>query len=256
MLGFIAIVLVIIFYASFSSRIKKLEDKILIQRPIGNSVAPVVPSQTSISSQQSVAQTTPVATTFQQPTSIPQSTGNTQQVSAPVEKDAVTLFFAWLADEWPLKVGIFLLILAVGWFVTYAFINDWIGEVGRIALGTLFGILVLSAGFFRTTKHQLQGNALLVLGAISILISIISGIGLYNLFPAPVALVISFMLVSFMTYVALRQKNMSLAVVTVFMGSIVPMFVFSSVDISIIFLYLFVLTAGTLWVTSLLGGTS
>ena len=244
MLGFIAIVLVIIFYSSFSSRIKKLEDKILNQNVASGSVPLRSSSQANAQTQQDIIQPAPAVQS--------QSSSN-QAFQSSNEKGAVELFFAWLADEWPMKIGIFLLILAVGWFVTYAFINDWIGEVGRIALGVAFGTLVLSVGFFRATKQQLQGNALLVLGAISILISIISGIGLYDLFPASVALVVALMLVSFMTYVALQQKNMSLAVVTILMGSIVPMFVFSSVDISIIFLYLFVLTAGTLWVTSRTG---
>ncbi|EKE11184.1 MAG: hypothetical protein ACD_15C00133G0035 [uncultured bacterium] len=249
MLGFIAIVLIIIIHISFSNRIKRLEDKISGQVPATGNVPSAAVSQSNIQPQSRAMEKI-----FPEPASIAQNQmAYAPQARPAIEKTALERFVLWLAEEWPLKAGIFLLILAVGWFVTYAFINDWIGEVGRITLGVLFGALILSAGFFRTAKHQLQGNALLILGATSILISIISGIGLYNLFPATVALIVAFILVAFMTYVALQQKNLSLAVVTISMGSIVPIFVFLSVDISIIFLYLFVLAAGTLWVTSRTG---
>ncbi|MGW8184483.1 MAG: DUF2339 domain-containing protein [Candidatus Moraniibacteriota bacterium] len=254
MLGFIAIVLVVIFYASISARVKKLEDKVLSgtftdsASPVVNPVSPGA----SIDAPKTVVQDEILAGT--QPVT---SLGSkTVDYKMPPEKSSLEKFGAWLADEWPLKVGIFLLILAVGWFVTYAFINDWIGEVGRISLGVLFGIVLLSAGYHRASIHQIQGNALLVLGSTSVLISIISGIGLYHLFPASVALVVAFMLASFMALAAWQQKNVSLGVVTFLMGSIVPMFVFSAVDISVIFLYLFVLTAGTLWITSKTGWNS
>ncbi len=254
MLEVLLIVLVVIFYVSLANRLKKLEDRVYGAKILGGA-APQVPSapqqlqpQTMAASQAAakadvqavmMSQNQPIATGF----------GN-QNSNLPIGENSVEKFFSWLAEEWPLKVGVFLLILAVGWFVTYAFINDWIGEVGRVSLGVIFGMALLAIGFYRASVHRLQGNALLVLGSTAILISIISGIGLYDMFPAAVALIVAFALVVFMTLVALQQNNRALGVVTLLMGAMVPMFVFSRVDISITFLYLFVLTAGTLWVTS------
>jgi uncharacterized membrane protein len=251
MLEILVIVLGVIFYVSVSNRLKKLEDKVYgpitfsgVAQQTNQNIPPqpMAPNQTELAAEaQAVA--------MSQSQSMANGYGN-QVNSSMMGENAVEKFFSWLAEEWPLKVGIFLLILAVGWFVTYAFINDWIGEVGRVSLGVIFGIVLLVIGFFRAATHRLQGNALLVLGSTAILISIISGIGLYDMFPAAVALVVAFALVVFMTLVALQQNNRALGVMTLLMGAIVPMFVFSEIDISITFLYLFVLTAGTLWVTS------
>ncbi len=254
MLGFVAIVLVVIFYSSTNSRLKKIENKVF-----GSIVSGVNPAVDPI--KQNVPFERPeVAEQVNSSDLIAPILQNSNTINVPnnlpAEKNALEKFITWLSDEWPLKVGIFLLILAVGWFVTYAFMNDWIGEVGRISLGTIFGVIILLLGFYRASSHQIQGNALLVLGSTSVLISIISGIGLYHLFPASVALIVAFVLTVFMIFVAWNQKNSSLAIVTLLMGSIVPVFVFASLDISIIFLYLFVLSAGTLWITSKTGWAS
>jgi len=141
-----------------------------------------------------------------------------------------------------------LLILSVGWFVTYAFINNWIGEVGRIGLGILFGVIVLLFGFQRGFKNIIQGNALMVLGAASILVSILSGIGMYDLFPATLALFVAFSLSILMSFTAVKQDNVFLGITSLLSGLIVPLFVIDRVDILLIFFYLFILTLGMLWV--------
>lgn len=164
------------------------------------------------------------------------------------EKNFLERFFSWLSEEWPLKVGVFLLILSVGWFVTYAFINNWIGEVGRIGLGILFGVIVLLFGFQRGFKNIIQGNALMVLGSASILVSILSGIGMYDLFPATLALFVAFFLSILMSFTAVKQDNVFLGITSLLSGLIVPLFVIAQVDILLIFFYLFILTLGMLWV--------
>lgn len=164
------------------------------------------------------------------------------------EKNFLERFFSWLSEEWPLKVGVFLLILSVGWFVTYAFINNWIGEVGRIGLGILFGVIVLLFGFQRGFKNIIQGNALMVLGSASILVSILSGIGMYDLFPATLALFVAFSLSILMSFTAVKQDNVFLGITSLLSGLIVPLFVIDRVDILLIFFYLFILTLGMLWV--------
>ncbi len=49
--------------------------------------------------------------------------------------------------------GVITLILAVGFFATWAFSSGWIGPKGRIALGIIFSILVLGLGEFIRPKY-------------------------------------------------------------------------------------------------------
>lgn len=164
------------------------------------------------------------------------------------EEDVVAKFFSWLAKDWPMKVGAFLVISAIGWFVSYAFRNDWISPEGRVFIGLLFGILMLVIGSFRSFKHRIQGNVLMVIGGISILVTIISGVVIYEMFLVEIVFVVAFFLVTFLSAMAMKQKNLSLGVVTCFLGVIVPLFVIDKIEVNTLFVYLFILTTGTLWV--------
>ncbi|MDA3814846.1 MAG: DUF2339 domain-containing protein, partial [Patescibacteria group bacterium] len=163
------------------------------------------------------------------------------------EPDALSSFFKWFAIDWPMKTGAFFLILALGWFVTYAFINDWIGPVGRVSLGLTFGLLLLILGFYISKKLQAQGNTLAVVGAITILITILAGIEFYGFFSPVFALLVMFLVVIFLALVSFKQQNKSLAIVTLILGALVPLFVFEEADELMIMLYLFVLSAGVIW---------
>ncbi len=48
-----------------------------------------------------------------------------------------------IAGRWLNRVGIVALLLAVAFFLKYAFDNDWIGPAGRVAIGLLFGAALL-----------------------------------------------------------------------------------------------------------------
>lgn len=163
------------------------------------------------------------------------------------EPDALSKLINWIAVDWPMKTGAFFLILALGWFVTYAFINDWIGPIGRVSLGLIFGAILLLVGAYISKKLQTQGNALSVVGAITILITILAGMELYDFFNPLFALAVMFVVVIFLALIALSQKNKSLAIVVLVLGSIVPLFVFETAGEAMIMVYLFILSAGTIW---------
>lgn len=155
--------------------------------------------------------------------------------------------FHWLSIEWPMKVGAMLLILALGWFVTYAFIHDWIGPVGRISLGLIFGLALLIIGFYLSKNHRIQGNALSIVGSITMLITIMAGVEVYDFFAPSFALVVMLGVVVFLSIMSWFQQNQAMAIVVIILGNAVPLFVFESADIIMVFLYLFVLSAGILW---------
>ncbi len=155
----------------------------------------------------------------------------------------------WLVVDWPMKAGAALLVIAAGWFVTYAFVNDWIGPTGRVVLGISAGILALLFGAGRVKVSTTQGNVLMVLGVGTILLSLLAGVTVYEVFPVPFALLVMFGAVVFVALQALVQNNLGLAALMLFLGAALPVFVISRTTIDIIFLYLFALSAGTVWLT-------
>lgn len=62
----------------------------------------------------------------------------------PTGPTASERFVAWLKEDWLMKLGAMLLLIGFGWLTTYAFLSNWIGPMGRIALGIVAPVLFLS----------------------------------------------------------------------------------------------------------------
>ena len=89
----------------------------------------------------------------QTPTQTPAFSTN----STPMTVSDEGAFVKWLKEDWLQKLGSLLLLIGLGWFTTYAFMNNWIGPVGRITLGLILGLVVLVLGHFRIKKYLNQG---------------------------------------------------------------------------------------------------
>lgn len=123
-------------------------------------------------------------------------------------------FLAWLREEWPMKVGALCLIAAVGWGVTYAFVNDIISAEGRVALGLLFGVGMSAWGVVRAGHARLQGDILLTVGAVSLLFTMFAGAG-YGFFAPSVALLSMLLVTGLMLLSAAMQRDRMFAGVAV-----------------------------------------
>ena len=254
MIGFISLVLVVVFFVILNNRIESLRkdfDALRSER-MGDSNN----EESKISQQQQVSMSQPVSS-IQENTVLQSVETNSaekvvqiqskEEIGSKITLDPITKFFQWFTIDWPMKTGAFFLILALGWFVTYAFINDWIGSVGRVSLGLIFGTIFLFIGAYISKKIQAQGNTLSVVGAITILTTILAGMEFYDFFSPIFAFVAMFIVVVFLSMISLYQNNKALAIVTLILGAVVPMFVFEDAGEVTIMLYLFILSAGTIW---------
>lgn len=151
----------------------------------------------------------------------------------------------WLSTDWPMKMGAVLMLLAFGWLTTYAFINNWIGPMGRIALGVGSGLLIMALGEWRIRKYAQQGAVFTALGAATILVSLFAARNVYDFFTPFTALLAMFAVVVAMGLSSLRHKNMPLAIVGLFMGAAAPLLVNSPEPSYVgLFSYLLALTVG------------
>ncbi|MFH0837865.1 MAG: DUF2339 domain-containing protein [Patescibacteria group bacterium] len=155
----------------------------------------------------------------------------------------------WLKRDWLMKLGAFLLLLALGWFVTYAFANNWIGPVGRITLGIITGVLIMTGGHFLISKYRNPSQVLMVLGGVMILLTIFAARNLYNFFTPGIALGIMSLVVLAMAVLAIVNNAKSVSVMALLGGLFVPMLTGShSPDYLALLSYLFVLNLGVLGV--------
>lgn len=160
-------------------------------------------------------------------------------------------FAVWVKNDWPMKVGGLLVILAIGWFVGYAADHDLISEIARVMLGYLVGITALIYGTLRSEKVRVQGNVFLTIGVAAIFVSTLAGVKFPEVaMPESIALFAMLVTVCYVSLVSLKQKSFSLTASMISFGALIPLFFFEGLTPELIFGYLLALTAGSLWVVS------
>lgn len=174
----------------------------------------------------------------------------------PVEEGptAVDRFVEWVREDFLVKLGAFLLLIAFGWFVSYAFANDWIGPIGRITLGLLAGIGFVIGGQFRIKNYTSQGGIFLVVGSTIILATVWAARGIYDFFTPLSALFIMFLPIAYTTLQSMIHNRKSLALASLILASIAPLLTASTdPTVSGLYTYLLIVVVGTLWVVYIKG---
>lgn len=167
---------------------------------------------------------------------------------------SLSRFVDWMKEDFLMKLGAAFLILALGWFVTYAFANNWIGPMGRIALGILVGLGLLSFGYKIIPKRAIPGQVLTATGATMILLTISAARYAYDFFTPGTALVMTSLIVALTAAVSVVRRTLALSILALLGGAVAP-FLIDSPDPNFMALlsYVFVLDLGVLLVSSMLG---
>lgn len=163
-------------------------------------------------------------------------------------EDVLTKFFKWFAKDWPLKTGAFFVLLGFLWFLTYAFLNNWIGPVGRITLGIIFGSAMIYFGELRMKSIKPQGITLIGLGSGVMMFSVYAAYNLYEMFPAFVALGFIIIVSLVISYISSKYSSISLGVFSLIIAGILPLIIGCVPENTLILMtYLFSLTVGAIF---------
>ena len=160
---------------------------------------------------------------------------------------------ALIAGRWLNRVGIIALLLAVSFFLKYAFDNEWIGPSGRVALGLLSGtgLLVYSQWLLRR-GYGYFSDGIAGLAAGILYLSLYVALNLYQLIPQPVAFAGMIVVTGTMVAIALGRDSQPLALLAQVGGLLTPILVGENKDAQIpLFIYLAVLNGGMLVVARL-----
>lgn len=170
------------------------------------------------------------------------------------EPNSLNRFIEWLKEDWLLKLGAALLLIGFGWLTTYAFLNNWIGPMGRIALGIIAGALFILLGSWRIKNHIHQGGVFLVLGSTTILLTVFAAREIYDFFTPLSALVVMFLSTAFVGLASIKYNNRSLALTSIILAGLAPLLTNApTTNYTGLFSYLFVVVLGTVWIVALTG---
>lgn len=145
------------------------------------------------------------------------------------------------------KIGIAILVLAIGFFVKYAIDNNWIGPVGRVGVGVLCGgILIGIAHWLR--KQYKAFSSVLVGGGLAVLYSTIAlAYHQYQLLGQTAAFIVMLVITAFSVLLSLLYDREELAVIALVGGFITPFLVSNGKgDYEVLFTYLLILNGGLL----------
>jgi uncharacterized membrane protein len=134
------------------------------------------------------------------------------------------------------------LLLAFGYFIAYAFQNEWIGPVGQISLGLATGTLLCLAGARVHRRGYMMGAMLLGTGIVMLYLALLASYGGYQLLPPSRGVLYQMLLVALSVGVAGLYRTRSIAVMALVGGLVSPILIPSTQDLySSFFLYLLLL---------------
>ncbi len=172
----------------------------------------------------------------------------------PYSKPEPNQFIEWFKQDLLVKFGALLLLLGFGWFVSYAFAQNWIGPMGRIALGLIAGAAFLLLGAWRIRTHLHQGGIFALLGSTTVLLTLVAARELYNFFSPFSALSLMFLSTVFVALLSVRYDSKKLALGSLILAALTPAFAnVPSLGIVESNAYLLVFVLGTLWVVARTG---
>ncbi|MEY2665197.1 MAG: hypothetical protein RLZZ480_302 [Candidatus Parcubacteria bacterium] len=241
-----------LYVLSLRERIGKLEEKVSKQpqkeqylypdmmKAADASSVTGAPQPTQAGSLSPIPPPAAVAPTFT-PGSIPVS------VAGPEKDSAFVHFFK---EDFLVKLGALLLLFAFGWGVSYAFTNNWIGPVGRIAFGMVGGGLILAFGTFWMRKNFHQAAIFLVLGLSVFNLTIFAARFMYDFFTPALALALMFAAVAYVAYLSVQKNSQNLALACLIFASVSPLFTGGEPSTVGLFSYLIIFVLGVLWVVS------
>jgi uncharacterized membrane protein len=145
------------------------------------------------------------------------------------------------------KIGIAILVLAIGFFVKYAIDNDWIGPVARVGVGVLCGGILIGIAHWLRNQYKAFSSVLVGGGLAVLYFTIALAYHQYQLLGQTTAFVIMLVITAFSVLLSLLYDRQELAIIALAGGFFTPFLVSSGRgDYVVLFSYLLILNGGLL----------
>ncbi|KMQ63144.1 beta-carotene 15,15'-monooxygenase [Chryseobacterium angstadtii] len=237
---FITVIIFLIFN-NLNGKIRRLEKEISdLHSKINN------PQQNTVSQQQNtIAEETGISA---QNPSIPiHEEIRTEEIPTPPQKDWLGPVFDFLKQNILTIIGIFTLVLGIGYFVKYAIDKNWIGETARAGIGLAAGAGIMLTGHF-LRKNYAVFSSIITGGGIAVLyFTTTIAFREYHLFTQNTAFIITILITFASIVLAYYYKSEVLIIFALLGGFSAPLMVSTGQsNYLFLFIYLTLLNIGML----------
>ncbi len=145
------------------------------------------------------------------------------------------------------KIGIAILVLAIGFFVKYAIDQNWVGPIGRVSIGILCGAVLIGIAHKMRNNYKSFSSVLAGGGLAVFYFTITLAYHQFHLFEQTAAFVIMIVITVFAVLLSILYNKQELAVIALLGGFVAPFLVSNgSGNYKSLFIYLIILNIGLL----------
>lgn len=145
------------------------------------------------------------------------------------------------------KIGIAILVLAIGFFVKFAIDNNWIGTEGRVGIGILCGGILVALAHWLRNSYKTFSSVLAGGGLAVFYFTITLAYHEFNLFSQSTSFIIMVVITIFAILLSILYDKQELAIIALVGGFAAPFLVSNGTgNYQVLFIYLLILNTGLL----------
>ncbi|WP_262711217.1 DUF2339 domain-containing protein [Chryseobacterium indologenes] len=242
LLAVIVIVVIIIIFNNLNNKIRKLEKKVSDLN--AKITKPLV--QTEIPKQEALQAETPLPTqsAYQEEA---QQHKIREADPLPTQKDWLSPVFDFLKQNALTIIGIFTLVLGIGYFVKYAIDKNWIGETARAGIGFCTAAAIILTGHFLRKSYTTFASIITGGGIAVLYFTITIAFREYHLFSQNIAFVITILITVISILLSYYYKSEVLIIFSLIGGFSAPLMISTGEsNYLFLFIYLSLLNVGML----------
>ena len=157
-----------------------------------------------------------------EPTTVPPTVVPPSPEAAPRPAAKVKEWEQILGGNWLARIGVLALIIGAGFFLKFAFDQNWLGPTGRVILGIVAGLAMLGGGHYWRKRYPTFAQAMSGGGIALLYLSIFAAFVMFNLIGFYLAVGLLLLLSGASAGLALRYNSMALAIIGIIGAFIAP----------------------------------
>ncbi|MDW9381651.1 DUF2339 domain-containing protein [Chryseobacterium sp. JV558] len=248
-----AIILIVIFiiFNNLNTKIRRLEKEITDLNYKINKA----PVQSEVIHKKASVEETIIPQQVQPHQIYPEEIKNREEnkeIPIPVQKDWLTPVFDFLKQNALTIIGIFTLVLGIGYFVKYAIDKNWIGETARAGIGFCTGAGIIVIGHFLRKNYTVFASIITGGGIAVLYFTATIAFREYHLFTQNTAFVITALITAASIILSYYYKSEVLIIFSLIGGFSAPLMISTGQsNYPFLFIYLTLLNIGMLVVSFL-----